>query len=46
MAGVKRHTHVMCAGKHSRIEEEILVPMTYRMEQNLYKKIDDLVKLN
>lgn len=32
--------------EHSRIEEEILVPMAYRMEQKLYKKIDDLVKLN
>ncbi|MBP9185835.1 MAG: hemerythrin domain-containing protein [Bacteroidia bacterium] len=31
---------------HSQIEEEILVPMAYRMEQKLYKKLDDLVKLN
>lgn len=32
--------------EHSTIEEEVLVPMAYRMEQKLYRKVDDLVKLN
>lgn len=32
--------------QHSQIEEEILVPMAQRMEEKLYIKIDQLVKLN
>lgn len=32
--------------EHSLIEEEILVPMALRMEQKLFKKANDLVRLN
>lgn len=32
--------------EHSRIEEEILVPNACRMEQKLFKRAEDLVKLN
>lgn len=32
--------------EHSRIEEEILIPKAYHLEQNLMKKAEALVKLN